>query len=295
MVRRIVNISKSSSFFIFGARGTGKSTLLKAVFDTDEALRIDLLLPSEFDRLVRNPESLLDQIRALPKKTKWVILDEVQKIPQLLDIVHYAIEEHKIKFALSGSSARKLKRGGANLLAGRAFVYHLYPLTRAELGAAFQLDSALNFGTLPKIQEFSDDTDRNQFLTAYTHTYVREEIIAEQVIRSLQPFRKFLEVAAQMNGAPLNYAGIARNVGVDDKTVKNYYSILEDTLLGFFVEPYHRSIRKTQTEAPRFYFFDTGVKRAIEGTLSSRIVPHTYAWGKAFEHFVEPSRAERGR
>ncbi len=285
MVRRILNISKASSFFLFGARGTGKSTLLKQLFPPQSTLKVDLLLPHEFDRLVRKPESLIDQVRALPKGS-WVILDEVQKIPQLLDLVHHSIEEYGIKFAMSGSSARKLRRGGANLLAGRAFVYHLFPLTHPELGSTFDISSALNFGTLPGIYEFSDPQDRIEFLTAYAHSYLREEIIAEQAVRILPPFRKFIEVAAQMNGQPLNYAGIARDVGVDDKTVKSYFGILEDTLVGFFLEPYHRSVRKTQTESPRFYFFDTGVKRAIEGTLTSKIVPRTYAWGKAFEHFV---------
>ena len=287
MVRRLLTPSKASSFFLFGARGTGKSTLLRQdFFSAEESTRIDLLLPSEFDRLVRKPESLLDQIRGLPPSIKWVILDEVQKIPQLLDLVHYAIEEYRIKFALSGSSARKLKRGGANLLAGRAFVYNLFPLTAVELGNLFDIASILNFGSLPKILELESEQDRVEYLTSYAHTYIREEIVNEQIIRSLPPFRKFLEVAAQMNGTQINYSAIARDVGVDDKTVKNYYSILEDTLIGFFIEPYHASIRKAQSLAPRFYFFDTGVKRAIEGTLSSRIVPQTYAWGKAFEHLV---------
>jgi predicted AAA+ superfamily ATPase len=146
MFRRSLKLSKSSSFFLFGARGTGKSTLLREVlFSSGEALSIDLLLPGEFDRLMRNPESLLDQIRGLPPEVEWVILDEVQKIPPLLDVVHYAIENFKIKFALSSSSARKLKRGGANLLAGRAFVYNLFPLTVFELGESFDLETQLKY------------------------------------------------------------------------------------------------------------------------------------------------------
>ncbi|MBI3817143.1 MAG: ATP-binding protein [Planctomycetes bacterium] len=287
MFRRDITILKTSSYFLFGARGTGKSTFLKQQFSSPgEAIYIDLLLPSEFDPLVRRPESLLERIEALPPNVEWIVLDEVQKIPELLDLVQHAMLKYKIKFALSGSSARKLRRGGANLLAGRAFVYNLFPLTSGELGEKFQLETALNFGTLPGIYALETDVDRREFLAAYAHTYVREEVIAEQVLRALPPFRRFLEIAAQMNGEPVNHAKIARDVGVDDKTVKNYYSVLEDTLIGFHLESYHKSVRKTQTQAPRFYFFDPGVKRGIEGTLHSRIVPRTYAFGKAFEHFV---------
>jgi predicted AAA+ superfamily ATPase len=286
MIPREIRLSQSQSFFLFGARGTGKSTLLKSHFLPSEALTIDLLLPEHFDPLLRNPQSLLSQVRALPKQRKWVIIDEVQKLPSLLDIVHHCIENEGRYFALTGSSARKLKRGQANLLAGRAFVYHLFPLTHRELGEKFSLLCALNFGTLPKLFEFDNDQDRELFLTSYTHTYLKEEIMAEQIVRALPPFRRFLEIAAQMNGELVNFSGIARDVGVNDKTVRSYFQILEDTLIGVLIDAYHRSVRKTQLQAPRFFFFDCGVKRALEGSLSSPLTEPSYAFGKAFEHFL---------
>ncbi len=286
MIRRIINLSTSNSFFLFGARGTGKSTLLRQQVEPRAAISIDLLLPSQFDRLLRDPKALLAQIEALEDTSSWVIIDEVQKIPALLDLVHYAIERFGTRFALTGSSARKLRRGEANLLAGRAFVYHLYPFTHQELGDRFDLKEALELGTLPKVCDYDSREDQELFLTAYAHTYLKEEIQAEQVVRALAPFRRFIEVAAQMNGALINFSAVARDVGVDDKTVKGYFQILEDTLLGFFLPAYHKSVRKTQLRAPRFYFFDCGVKRAIEGTISNRLVESTSGFGQAFEHFL---------
>ncbi len=286
MIPRTIKIPKSNSFFLFGARGTGKSTLLNNLFHPTEALKLDLLLPHHFDPLLRNPQSLLDQVRALPAKNRWVIIDEVQKLPVLLDIVHHCIENEHCNFALTGSSARKLKRGNANLLAGRAFIFHLFPFTHQELGNRFSLPTVLNFGTLPKTLEYNNDYDRELFLTSYAHTYLKEEIMAEQVVRSLSPFRRFLEVAAQMNGELINFAAIARDVGVDDKTVRSYFTILEDTLIGFLIDAHHQSIRKTQLQAPRFFFFDLGVKRALQGTLSALLVESSYDFGKAFEHFL---------
>lgn len=286
MIPRLLNISKNNSFFLFGARGTGKSTLLKQRFCSENLLTLDLLLPQFFDPLLRDPQDLLAQIRAMPKANRWILIDEVQKLPALLDIVHYAIENENAKFALTGSSARKLKRGQANLLAGRAFVYNLFPFSHLELRDNFSLNEALNYGTLPKLLDFSSSEDKELFLTGYTHTYLKEEIVSEQVIRSLPPFRKFLEIAAQMNGKLINFSSIASDVGVDDKTIKSYFQILEDTLIGFFLESYHKSIRKTQLKSPKFYFFDCGVKRALQGILSSPLLESSYAYGDAFEHFI---------
>jgi len=286
MIRRLLNPSKSHSFFLFGARGTGKSTLLKEHIAPIASLKLDLLLPAHFDPLLRNPDSLVSQIRALKDPDPWVIIDEVQKLPALLDIVHHSIEELGTRFALTGSSARKLRRGQANLLAGRAFVYHLFPFTARELGDRFQLDEALHYGTLPKILEFQEAEEKELFLSAYAHTYLREEIQAEQIVRALAPFRRFLEVAAQMSGSLINFSGVAREVGVDDKTVKSYFQILEDTLVGFFLPAYHRSIRKSQLQSPRFYFFDSGVKRALEGTLATQFTASSSVYGEAFEHFL---------
>jgi uncharacterized protein len=284
MIPRLFKPSQSNSFFLLGARGTGKSTLLKEVITPE--LEIDLLLPSHYDPLLRNPEELLAQIRALQNSTGWVVVDEVQKLPGLLDIVHHAIEKYGTKFALTGSSARKLRRGQANLLAGRAYMYHLFPLTHREIGTEFDLTDALSFGTLPKVHTLRDHEERNLFLEAYAHTYLREEIQIEQTVRLLPPFRKFLEIAAQMSGSIINFSRIAREVGVDSKTAQSYFQILEDTLLGFFLPAYHQSLRKTQLRAPRFFLFDNGVKRALEGSLKVTLLPSTSAYGVAFEAFV---------
>lgn len=196
------------------------------------------------------------------------------------------IGKTKIQFILSGSSARKLKRGAANLLAGRAFVFYLYPFTALELGHRFQLNKALSYGLLPQQFHFDEDSDKKEYLKAYALTYIKEEIQMEQIVRKLSPFRKFLEIAAQMNAKVVNYSKIARDVGVDTTTVQNYYSILEDTLIGFYLNPYHTSIRKSQRLSPKFYLFDTGVCRALRGTIDVPLLPQTYEFGEAFEHFI---------
>lgn len=285
MVSRIVNLSKSNSFFIFGARGTGKSTLLRAALDPKKSLFIDLLDLQTEDAFRLNPGELKNRLQSMPH-LDWVIIDEIQKLPRLLDTVHQLIEERKLKFALSGSSARKLKRGAANLLAGRAFVYHLFPLTSVERASEFDLLEALNWGSLPKLLELPDPSDRREYLRAYALTYLKEEIQLEQIVRKLDPFRSFLEVAAQSNAQIINYRKIGLDVGVNTLTVQSYFSILEDTLLGFRLPPYHRSIRKRQRSNPKFYFFDPGVMRALAGTLGSPLVPSTSAFGAAFEHWV---------
>jgi predicted AAA+ superfamily ATPase len=285
MVNRLIKPSKLHSFFIFGSRGSGKSTWLKRRFHEQSHLYIDLLDLVTEDLFRSHPEELKLRLE-VPNPPEWVIIDEVQKLPRLLDLVHQLIEEKKAKFVLSGSSARKLKRGSANLLAGRAFVYHLYPLTSVELGEHFRLQDALNWGTLPKLLELPEETDKSEYLKSYALTYLKEEIQVEQLVRNLDPFRQFLEVAAQSNSQIVNYSKIAKDIGVDTTTVQNYFSILEDTLIGFFLPPYHASIRKRQRESPKFYFFDSGVSRALSRTLHSPLVPQTYAYGKAFEHWV---------
>jgi predicted AAA+ superfamily ATPase len=221
-------------------------------------LYIDLLDLATEDLFRTHPEELRQQILA-KKDCDWVVIDEVQKLPRLLDTVHQLIEEKRAKFILSGSSARKLKRGSANLLAWRAFVYHLHPLTSVEYGATFSLQEVLEWGALPKLLEFQNASDKIEFLRAYALTYLKEEIQVEQLVRNLDPFRQFLEIAAQSNGQIVNYSKIARDVGVDTTTVQNYFSILEDTLIGFHLPAYHRSIRKRQRESPKFYLFDPGV------------------------------------
>jgi predicted AAA+ superfamily ATPase len=287
MISRLINPLKTSSFFLFGARGTGKSTFLRQHFPQDDTVMwIDLLDPEQEDRLSRSPRELAERLEATAGKVQWVVLDEIQKVPRLLDVVHGRIETAGTRFAMTGSSARKLKREGTNLLAGRAFIHNLFPLTHRELGSDFDLDAALMYGTLPGLLKFTGNGEKAAFLRAYALTYLREEVWAEHLVRKLDPFRKFVEIAAQCNGEIVNFANISRDVGADIKTVQSYFEILEDTLFGFLLEPFHRSIRKRQRQAPKFYLFDPGVRRALDRTLTVELKPGTYAYGKAFEHFV---------
>lgn len=286
MFHRLITIGNKSSFFLFGPRGTGKSTLIRQRLAKSNPLWIDLLQPEQEDLYRLSPQSLRDEIAKREGKIRWVVIDEVQKIPRLLDLVHSLIESSGILFALTGSSARKLKRGGANLLAGRAFVHHLHPLTHVELGDRFSLDEVLRWGTLPRLFSLQAPEDRTEFLRSYALTYLKEEIQAEQIVRRLEPFRRFLQVAAQTNGEIVNATNIGRDVGADTKTVQSYFQILEDTLLGFLLESHHRSLRKQQRQAPKFFLFDPGIKRALDGTINQDLTPGTYGYGKAFEHFI---------
>lgn len=290
MIHRICNPLLSNSFFLFGPRGSGKTTFLREFFHSQAVLWVDLLREEEVISLSRNPQELEERIRALDSPPEWVVIDEIQKIPSLLDQVHRLIEspspKAKIKFALTGSSARKLKRGAANLLAGRAFMNHFHPLTSIELGEAFSLPDVLHWGSLPKIFDFQNEIEKREYLRSYTSTYLKEEIKEEQLVRRVDPFRRFLEIAAQSNSQILNYSKIARDSGANPKSVERYFEILEDTLIGFFLDPYHPSVRKRQTQKPKFYFFDLGVKKALELSLDTPVQPRTYAYGKAFEHLI---------
>lgn len=286
MFNRLIDLPKNNSFFLFGARGTGKTYLLKERFKERPALYIDLLDPDQNETFNLRPRTLGEQLAALTAGTEWVIIDEIQKAPKLLDIVHQQIESSRLKFALTGSSARKLKHGGANLLAGRAFVFRLFPLTAREIGERFSLQTALPWGTLPRVMTLENSEDKRDFLRTYAHTYLQEEITQEQIVRRLDPFRRFLFVAAQMSGQIINFSKIAREVGASTPAVQSYFQILEDTLIGLFLEPFHESVRKRQRGNPKFYFFDTGLQRALNNTLRVELAPHTYAFGVAFEHFI---------
>ena len=286
MFNRLLKLPKNNSFFLFGARGTGKTRLLKERFKVIPSFYIDLLDLDTQQNLSLRPKALVEQLEALPRSTRWVIIDEIQKIPALLDVVHQQIEKGRFKFALTGSSARKLKHGGANLLAGRAFVHHLYPLTALEMGRQFSLRNALQWGTLPRLSALPSGSDKREYLRSYTHTYLQEEITHEQVIRKLEPFRRFLPVAAQMSGQVINFSKIARESGTSVPTIQSYFHILEDTLVGFLLDSFHESIRKRQRESPKFYFFDNGGQRALQNVLTVDLPPQTYAFGTAFEHFI---------
>ncbi len=286
MYKRLIRFNHNHNLFLFGPRGVEKSTLLKNNFKKEESYWIDLLDPEIEGEYSREPGQLLSIVRGLHSEIKYVIIDEVQKIPKLLDAVHKLIEETDKVFILTGSSARKLKYGCANLLAGRAFVYHLYPFSCFELGNHFDLQQALEWGTLPKIFTLSEPETKRAFLRSYSDTYLKEEVWNEHLIRKLEPFRRFLEVAAQCNGKIINVSNIAKDVGVDSKTVKEYFSILEDTLLGFFLEPFHSSFRKRLSKSPKFYFIDSGIVRSLSRMLSVSLIPKTSAYGETFEHFI---------
>lgn len=292
MLQRSLNPSKKLSFFVFGARGTGKSTWLQQHFLEKDHLWIDLTDPAVERRYARRPEILLEEWVALCKQKDidkgniWIIVDEVQKIPSILDVVHKGIQRNKIRFALTGSSARKLKRGAANLLAGRALTYHMHPLTVEELGSRFQLEDYLHWGGLPMLQSIDSDADRRKYLSSYVNTYLREEIQVEQLVRKIEPFRMFLDVVGQMNGEVINIAKISKEAGIDAKSGERYFEILNDTLLGFYLPAYEQSVRKTQLRHPKFYLFDVGVTRAVRGELTLDLEPHTGAYGRAFEHFI---------
>jgi uncharacterized protein len=286
MVNRIVQFSSKNSFFLFGARGTGKTNLLKSRYSAPSNWYIDLLNPGLARKYLLQPELFAQELAARKDAPEWIIIDEVQKVPGLLDIAHQYIESDKQKFILSGSSARKLKRGAANLLAGRAFVYNLFPLTARELDTSFNLQTAINWGTLPKLLDLTDQQDKKEYLRAYANTYLREEILQEQIIRNLVPFQLFLKVAAQMAGKIINYSKLALDAGTSVPTVQSYFQILEDTLLGFMLPQFHESIRKRQRMSPKFYFFDNGVQRALAEELNVPVQPRTFQYGHAFEQFV---------
>ncbi len=287
MYTRLLAFPIQQNAFLFGARGTGKSTLLRQVFKPEASLWIDLLDPIEEKRFALRPEELESIVLQLAPQIKHIVIDEIQKIPKLLDVVHRLIEKDISQhFALTGSSARKLKYGGANLLAGRAFVYHLFPLSFLEFPDGYNLTEILQWGLLPKIQFLKTEEEKRRFLTAYAQTYLKEEIWAEHYIRKLEPFRRFLEVSSQCNGKIINYSNVSRDVGVDDKTIKQYFSILEDSLIGFFLEPFHHSFRKRLSLKPKFYFFDTGVTRCLANMLTVPLQPNTSYYGEVFEHFI---------
>jgi len=254
MYPRILNTVPNKSFFLFGPRATGKTTWVKDKYP--KAIYIDLLKAENFNRLLPNPTRLEQYI---VNENDWIIIDEVQRVPELLNEVHRLIENRGIKFILTGSSARKLRRGGHNLLAGRALAYQMYPLTAGEMGNDFSLAKAIKIGMLPMAQyENGDD-----YLKSYVQIYLEQEIFQEGLVRSLPNFARFLEVASFSQGQVLSLAEIARDVGVDGKTVGAYFQILQDLLIGYLLKPFSRRAKRRLVTHEKFYFFDPGVYRAI--------------------------------
>jgi predicted AAA+ superfamily ATPase len=284
MYKRILSLSLSEteSCFLWGPRQTGKSTLLKTLFP--EAKRYDLLLSNEYHRLLTNPglirEECLAEDQATLEKKLPVIIDEVQKVPALLDEVHWLIENAGIRFVLCGSSARKVKRGQANLLGGRAVRYELHPLVYPEI-TDFSLAKALNAGLLPR--HYSSPHPQ-RLIESYVGDYLKEEIAAEALTRNVPAFSRFLKIAALTNGELINYQNIASECGVSAPTVKEYFQILEDTLIGKHLPAFQKRAKRRLIRASKFYFFEIGV--AAHLTRRGKVEKGSELFGRALEHFI---------
>lgn len=250
------------SFFLFGPRGTGKSTWLRETFG--QAVYFDLLDASLSLELSQDPHALEAMVGNKPPAS-WAVLDEIQKIPALLDEVHRLMELRQWRFALCGSSARKLHRTGVNLLAGRALTLQMEPFASEELARRFDLDFSLQWGMLPIVQ--TDRQNAPDILGAYVNTYLKEEIREEGLVRKAPPFLRFLGIAGQLNGQVVNAQNISREAGVPRSSVDAYFSILADTLVGHFLPAYRPRLKVREHTHPKFYWFDPGVARAAAGLL----------------------------
>ena len=263
MIARTLPLSQGSCF-VLGPRGTGKSTWLSQVLP--KALKLDLLKESTFAELVGHSDRL--EALADGQHATTVVLDEVQKLPALLDEVHRLIETRGFRFILTGSSARKLRRSGANLLAGRARTLTMHPFTASELGGRFELGRAIRYGLLPTIwsKEAGDD-----YLRGYVTTYLREEVQQEAMVRNLGGFSRFLEAASFSQASLLNMQAVAADCGINRKTVENHFDLLEDLLLAVRVPVFRRKAARKVVAHPKFFFFDAGVYRGLRprGPLDS--------------------------
>ena len=280
MITRIItaDLLAGESCFLWGPRQTGKSTLLRTLFP--DAPTYDLLSSREFRRLSADPGVFAEECAALPDKRQPVIVDEIQKLPALLDEVHSLMSRRGLRFILTGSSPRKLLRGGGNLLGGRAVRHDLLPLTSAEL-PDLSLEKALNRGLLPS--HYLSDRASSR-LAAYVGDYLREEVLAEALTRNLPAFQRFLEAAAFSNGQIVNSATISREIGVTANTVRGYFDILVDTLVATWVPAWTKRTKRRVIQAPRFWFFDVGIVNEITGR--GMLVPGSTDYGAAFEHLI---------
>ena len=274
---RLLTLTTEETFFLWGPRQSGKSTLLKKFFS--DAYWIDLLLPDVYRTYLTNPEQLIEEVTL--KEIKFVVIDEIQKIPQLLDVVHWLIENRGVNFALCGSSARKVKRGHANLLGGRGIKYELYGLSAREIADDLDIMKLLNHGYIAPIYQSNYP---KRLLNSYIAHYLKEEIAAEGLVRNLPAFSEFLNVAALSDTELLNYSTIARDVGIASSSIKGYFEILSDTLLGRFLPSYKKRPKRRISTAPKFYFFDVGVVNflAKRGTIQTK----SELIGKAFENWI---------
>lgn len=279
MLERIISFddTQEDSLFFWGARQTGKSTILKLIFP--DARFYDLLKSDEYNRLSLRPALLREECEMLDEG-ELVIIDEVQKLPALLDEVHWLMTNCNLRFILCGSSARKLKRCGANLLGGRAVRKVLYPLVSAEI-PDFDIEKALNNGMLPRHYLANDATKR---IEAYVGDYLQQEIVAESIVRRLDSFTRFLQVAALSDSEIVNYSNIAQDCGVSSKSVKEYFSILEETMLGYMVQPYSKVVRRKVVASPKFYYFDVSLPNSL--LHRTPLKKGTSEYGHALEHLV---------
>lgn len=279
MFIRKINLENENndSVFLWGARQVGKTTLLESVYP--EARYYDLLNAREFERFLRNPTLLTEELSYMEPGT-LVIIDEIQKIPQLLDEVHALIQKKGLRFILSGSSARKLRRQGVNLLGGRALKKIMHPLVSSEI-PNFDLIKAVNNGMIPRHYTVSNPLER---FKAYIGVYLNEEIKEEALSRNLRSFSRFLEIAAKSNGEMVVYKNIAQDSGIDHRTVKEYFEILQDTLIGHLIPGFTASKKRRGIIAPKFYYFDVGIANYLLNIKG--LIPGTEAFGHSFEHFI---------
>ncbi|MFH1874011.1 MAG: AAA family ATPase [Pseudomonadota bacterium] len=277
MYTRILKKPKNS-ILLFGPRGTGKSTWLKQCYP--DTPNYDLLNTQEALRLSKNPSLIYNELETYPPGT-WVVLDEVQKVPALLDEVHRLIENKKLNFVLSGSSARKLKKGGANLLAGRAQMQHMFPFVSKEVDFKIKTPEVFRFGMLPMAYLSQEPIP---YLRTYVEAYLAEEIKGEALTRNIGGFARFLEIAARQNGQITNVSNIARDAQVARQTVQGYFDILVDTLLGYWLQPWKLKRATKQVAHPKFYFFDAGVARALSNRLPYPLTNEEL--GPLFETFI---------
>jgi predicted AAA+ superfamily ATPase len=284
MIKRIIKLPKNS-FFLFGPRQTGKTTLINLLFQKN-TWKINLLWTDSFLKYSKSPQlfRLEAEQKIKSEGISHIFIDEIQRVPILLNEVHYLIETYPYcQFIMTGSSARKLRRGGTNLLAGRAFERFLFPFTYKELGENIFLDEILKFGTIPPLLN-KNPNEKSEILSSYVNTYLREEIQAEGIARNIGGFSRFLDVAAGQFSELINFSAIGRDCSLPVRTVQSYYEILEDTLIGFRLEPWRKSIRKRLRAHSKFYFFDNGVTNAINTMLSATI--NGTLKGKLFEQFI---------
>lgn len=284
MIKRWLKIPGKASFFLFGPRQTGKSTLIGEALKHD-FWAVNLLLNEPFSRYSKYPELFRKEVqqKIVKDQVKTIFVDEIQRIPALLNEIQFLMDHNKTQFILTGSSARKLRKGGANLLGGRAIERFLFPFIYFEIEQGFELEDILRFGSLPSVYG-QGEPEKIDLLKAYTDIYLREEIQAEGIVRNLGGFSRFLDIAASQFSELVSFSNISRECHLPNRTVQSYYEILEDTLIGFRLEPWRKSLRKRLGGHPKFYLFDLGVTNAINRHLGDP--PDNILRGRLFEQFI---------